>query len=1030
MPSEYELVPGGSALRPTPVERLTAQFFAWERRGRGWQVFEHPVGIEPPFRPFWYRTLPLSPAVDDSRKPTALSLLVESLFRRKPAPLSEGEYDEEEPEPDPHCAEGEYVEFEVVLPAGSKLAKESAERLLASLAFASCPIAFEVIGAKGVINVQFACAAQDRTPLQEQLAAHFPEASVTEYAGFLRGLWSDQKPSVMVDFGLSRECMVPLRTVRGFEIDPLIGIVGALAGLAGGEVGVFQVLFEAARHPWAESMMRAVTDFEGKPFFADAPEIVAQAREKIAHPLYAAVIRIAAQGGTEARAWKIAKNVGGAFAQFASPTTNALIALTNEGYADRDHAADLLARTSHRTGMLLNADELVSFAHPPSASVRVPRLRRDDARTKAAPQIVSGHSFVLGENVHAGHKTPVTLSLEERSQHCYMIGASGTGKSTLLLNLILQDIRADAGLAVLDPHGDLIDELLGRIPESRWNDVILIDPSDEEYPVGFNVLQAHSEVEKNLLGSDLVAVFRRLSTSWGDQMTSVLGNAVLAFLESAEGGSLVDLRRFLVDPMFRVQFLKTVRDPEIVYYWQKSFPLLVGKPQGPILTRLDTFLRPKLIRNMVAQRNQRFDLTSVMNGGKILLAKLAQGSIGEENAHLLGTLLVSKFHQLALSRQEQAAVARRPFTLYIDEFHNFVTPSMASILSGARKYRLGLVLAHQELQQLQSRDVDVMSAVLTNPYTRICFRVGDHDAKRLAEGVSFFEAKDLQNLKAGEAVCRVERAEYDFNLRTFPLPEADISEAARTRDAIIARSRESYAGRREIVERVEVHTVVPPLEPLPMRQTRAEDEVREARRFGSTSVPPKSPPRRKSESPVPKDRGPSDGRGGAQHKYLQDLVRRWASSRDWKVTVEKEILDGLGSVDVALEREEQSVAVEISISTGIEHETQNIRKCLAAGFGHVALILPERKAIARAKEAVAAALEKDDATRVRVCTPEDFFAFVDSLAATGARREETVRGYKVKVQYRAAGDAEEKARKAAISEVILGALKKLKKSRN
>lgn len=1029
MASDYELVPGDPALPPTPEERLTAQFYAWERRGRGWQHWPCPVELEPPFRPFWYHGVAQPHAVDDARKPTGLSRFVEGFFgrtqsSRPPEPV----FEEDEPEPESQYGEGDYAEFQVTLPAGTKVAKESAERFLTSIALASSPIAFEIVGARDGITVQFASAPHDRTPLREQLAAHFPEATVTECAGFLRGLWDENNPSVIVDFGLSRECMVPLRTVRGFDIDPLIGIAGALAGLAEGEVGIFQVLFQAARHPWAESIVRAVTDYDGKPFFADAPELVAQARDKIAQPLYAAVIRVAAQSENHARAWKIAKNFGGAFAQFSSPTTNALMALTNGGYADRDHAVDLAARTTHRSGMLLNADELVSFAHLPSASVRVPQLRREDARTKAAPRIVVGHPITIGENVHAGKATPVTLSAEARSQHCYLIGASGTGKSTLLQNLIMQDIQAGAGLAVLDPHGDLVDDILGRIPESRWDDVILIDPSDEEYPVGFNVLQAHSEVEKNLLGSDLVAVFRRLSTSWGDQMTSVLGNAVLAFLESTEDGSLVELRRFLVDPAFRAQFLQTVRDPEIVYYWQKSFPLLVGKPQGPILTRLDTFLRPKLIRNMVAQRTQRFDLAAAMNGGNIVLAKLAQGAIGEENAHLLGTLFVSKFHQLALSRQEQAAASRRPFTLYLDEFHNFVTPSMASILSGARKYRLGLVLAHQELQQLASRDADVASAVLTNPYTRICFRVGDHDAKRLAEGFSFFEAKDLQNLKAGEAICRVERAEYDFNLRTFPLSAVPAAEAQRCRGAIIARSRERYAVPRETIEMAERQRATSSAEHPARRDAVTSGEARPPRRE-PVAVPPPPAPRRDAVPSVPKMPTSQDGRGGAQHKYLQDLVRRWAVSKGWKATVEKEILDGLGSVDVALERDGESVACEISISTGIEHEIGNIRKCLAAGFGHVALVLPEAKAIARARDAVAAALEKEDVKRVRVCTPEDFFAFADSLRAEGSGREETVRGYKVKVQYRAVGDAEEKARKAAISEVILGALKKLKKPR-
>jgi len=492
----------------------------------------------------------------------------------------------------------------------------------------------------------------------------------------------------------------------------------------------------------------------------------------------------------------------------------------------------------------------------------------------------------------------------------------------------------------------------------------------------------------------------------------------------------VDLRRFLVDPAFRAEFLRTVRDPEIAYYWQKSFPLLVGKPQGPILTRLDTFLRPKLIRNMVAQRSSRFDLAAVMNEGKIFLAKLAQGMIGEENAHLLGTLLVSKFHQLALSRQEFAASSRRPFSLYIDEFHNFVTPSMASILSGARKYRLGLVLAHQELQQLSSRDADVASAVIANPYTRICFRLGDFDAKRLAEGFSFFDAKDLQNLKAGEAICRVERAEYDFNLRTFPLAPVDAAAAARARSEVVRRSRERYATRREALPVAEVHTPSPPVEEQPgSRQIPAAREIRTTETEPMAAPRETRAPRRAEISPIPREHVASEGRGGPQHKYLQDLVRRWAASKGWKATVEKNILDGLGSVDVALERDGQSVACEISISTGIEHEVGNIRKCLAAGFGHVALVMPERKAVTKGREAIATALEAADAAKVHVLTPEDFFEFMSYLDAETAGREEKVRGYKVKVQYRAVGDAEEKARKQAISGVILAALKKLKNPR-
>jgi hypothetical protein len=265
--------------------------------------------------------------------------------------------------------------------------------------------------------------------------------------------------------------------------------------------------------------------------------------------------------------------------------------------------------------------------------------------------------------------------------------------------------------------------------QKRIDDVVLVDPSDPEYSVGFNILSAHSELEKNLLASDLIAVFQRLSTSWGDQMNSVLQNAILAFLESDRRGTIADLRRFLIEPAFRNEFLKSVKDSEVVYYWQKSFPHLSGnKSIGSILTRLDTFLAQKPIRHMVSQPENRLDFAHIMDSGKIFLAKLPEGLLGRENSYLLGTLMVSKFQQIAMSRQAQQIAARRDYWIYADEFANFITPSMAEILSGARKYRIGLTLAHHELHQLQ-RNPEVASAVMSHPFTRIVFRVGDDDAK-------------------------------------------------------------------------------------------------------------------------------------------------------------------------------------------------------------------------------------------------------------------------------------------------------------
>jgi hypothetical protein len=394
---------------------------------------------------------------------------------------------------------------------------------------------------------------------------------------------------------------------------------------------------------------------------------------------------------------------------------------------------------------------------------------------------------------HNGHTEEVRLLSEDRLRHVHIIGGTGSGKSTLIFNLLRQGIQAGEGLAVFDPHGDLIDRVLGAIPENRWKDVVLIDPADEHFVVPFNVLSAQSDLEKTLLSSDLVSIFERLSTSWGDQMDSVFRNAVLAFLKSSEGGTLADLRRFLVDGPWRERFLTTVTDPDVRFYWRRTFPQLGGgRSIGPILNRLQTFLGPKSLRYMVAQKENRLDFSDIMDGGKILLLKLSQGLIGPGNAYLLGSLFMAKLQQTAMSRQRMEARLRRPFYVYVDEAQEFITPSMREILTGTRKYGLGLVFAHHELKQLD-RDRDVGSALLSGASIRVVFKVGDADARTFADGFAHFETKDILGLDVGQALCRIGRADNDFNLR-IPLPDApDAEEVALNRVGAIEASQARYA---------------------------------------------------------------------------------------------------------------------------------------------------------------------------------------------------------------------------------------------
>ena len=782
----------------TVEEELRDQFYDWELWGRGWRTWDEPVHLEPPFRPFpghfaKFRRLP-----DDGHRPTTLSRMA-AFVKGAPSvalvPSEKGPVEEDDREPNYIGRVQDLRSFTLYVPGKRVVRLDAATALLASLRAVRFPVAFEIAGTSKGIAVALHMRVPDEGLVLSALRAHFPD--VTPVARDLLIEWlsdNETAPFGVIELGLRHEFMLPLATVRSFDPDPLLPFVAALDDLTEGEMGSFQVLFEPAHAPWAESVLRAVTTDEGHDFFTASPHLQKLAREKVMQPLFAATVRLALGGYDEERRQARLRRLTSGLEPYGRAGANEFFYLGDEVPFERE--TDFVERVSHRSGMLLGLSELAALVHLPSASVEIPKLLRSLPGTKAAPAALKGHALILGVNAHAGEETVVTLPPEMRMRHMHVVGASGTGKSTFLLDLLTQTVLAGEGLALLDPHGDLVDELLLRIPENRIEDVIVLDPSDTEFPVGFNLLAAHSDLEATLLASDLVAVFRRLSTSWGDQMHSVLANAIQAFLSSTTGGTLSDLRRFLIEPEFRDEFLGTVEDEETVYYWRKEFPLLVGKPQGPILTRLDTFLRPKPLRHIFNQRENHLDFREILDGGKIFLAKLAQGAIGEENAALLGSLLVAKFHQAAMSRQELAREDRRDFHLVIDEFQEMLTPSLAPILAGTRKFGLGLTASHQDLRSLYEADATVANALLANAATRIVFRVSDEDANRLADGFTSFPAAALRTLGVGEAICRVDRADWDFNLKTR-VPAAPDGNAAERRDRIIARSRAKYAGRIE-----------------------------------------------------------------------------------------------------------------------------------------------------------------------------------------------------------------------------------------
>ncbi|MCB2189774.1 MAG: type IV secretion system DNA-binding domain-containing protein [Deltaproteobacteria bacterium] len=1030
MGEDYLLIRGGSGIRGTTAY-LTRQFYRWEERTRGYWLWDYPVAPEPPFVPFEGHFLPGSPqTVDDARKPTFLSSLAEKIKAcfspEKPQTipdLLDPPYGPEDILPDIYLSDGDLVEIQIALPSDYRSSKKRAEHFLASQGYACYPLGFEIIGTATQVIIQLTSRERDASNLRTQLQAYAPQATITQERNYLTSLWKPEEYSLVVDFGLAKEGMLPLSSESNLDIDPLIGIIGALSDCEGDEVAAVQILFSPARSPWAESFIRSVLDWDGTSFFADAPELVAACKQKIASPLFGALIRIGANSNRRQVAHNLVRSIAGAMSQFNSPLGNRLVPLTNEGYSNEIHVGDLLERQTHRSGMILNTDELLNFVHFPDSSIQTEKFHRALLKTKPAPGIATNNQLLLGTNTHQGGETEVTLSPDQRMRHMYVVGASGTGKSTLLFNLILQDIHSGQGVAVLDPHGDLIDLILNFIPKDRKEDAILFNPADEEYPIPFNIFSAASETEKTLLASDLTGVFRRLSSSWGDQMNVVLANGILAMLESREGGTLVTLRRFLIDKAFRQTFLKTVRDQEIIYYWEKEFPLLSGRPQASVLTRLDTFLRPKPIRHLVGQKTSRIDFATIMNQRKIFLAKLSHGGIGEENSYLLGALLVAKIHQIALSRQEIEREKRQPFYLYIDEFQNFVTPSMESILSGARKYNLGLILAHQELRQLAAKDKEVASSVLSNPYTRICFRLGEADAAKLASGFSFFDAHDLQSLGIGEAIGRIEQARYDFNLKTHNALREAARSALAAREEVIAASRANFGVPLETVlkelypdqEESEVTEPLPPQAPPKARKP----SVREKEAARPQEAPVLSPDEPQRPAPA--------GRGGTQHQYLQRLIKRIGQEHGYIATLEEEILSGHGLVDVSLTRDEERIACEISVSTSPTHEIENIQKCLAHGYSDIVLLSHERKKLGLIRRLAEESITDADQERVHYLLPEEFITFLDSKDADRLENEKTVRGYRVKVKYRSGDPQEQKQKQEAIAKLIIDSMKKMER---
>lgn len=495
----------------------------------------------------------------------------------------------------------------------------------------------------------------------------------------------------------------------------------------------------------------------------------------------------------------------GSFRQFALPHSNAF------------GAGKVQEETTVHHGMrsrpyVLSTEEIATVWHMPTILVQTPNvdwvLSKKLEPPNNLPLAERADVTVLGEAVFRGERHKFGIQPIDRGRHAYIIGKTGMGKSTILENMVFSDIHAGKGVAVIDPHGDLIDAILKFIPKNRSNDVVLFDPADKEYPLSFNVLDCPDPSQRDLVASGLMSVFMKMwPDSFSGRMEHILRNTLLALLE-AEGSSMLGIMRMYADDAYREKVVSSVTDPMVKSFWNDEYAVWTEKYRteavAAIQNKVGQLLSTPLIRNIVGQVQSRLDIRHSMDSGKIILVNLSKGKLGEDASAFLGSMLVTKFQIDAMSRADIPEEERKDFYLYVDEFQNFATESFATILSEARKYRLNLTMANQYVAQLLIGDngTKLRDAVFGNVGSLFSFQVGSDDAEVLS--LQFEEAvtpKDILSLPKYHAYMRLMIdgiPSKPFSVSTLPPPvfEQDPGRVEKIR----AMSRERYTEKRSVIE--------------------------------------------------------------------------------------------------------------------------------------------------------------------------------------------------------------------------------------
>ena len=532
--------------------------------------------------------------------------------------------------------------------------------------------------------------------------------------------------------------------------------------------------------------------------------------EKTRYPAYEVLVRVVISSNTAARSQVLLKNIIAAFSLFDSPRNNGFKFSLTRNVEEMTTAYIMRFFPQEARSNILNSVEMATLFHlPGSSAIPTSQVKRQMSKQVDGPTDILDEGLLIGYNEFRGVKKPIRIGTKDRRRHVYIIGQTGVGKSVLQENMAYQDMMDGRGFAFIDPHGDLVESLLGKVPKERVEDIIYFNPSDMANPIGLNMFEFDTPDQKDFLVQEAINMLYGLYDPGhtgivGPRLEHIFRNCALLLMADPAGGTFIDVPKCLIDPEFVKSKLKYVKDQQVIDFWTKEFPASqrsneAGEVVSWVVAKFGPFISNDAMRNIIGQTKSGFNLREIMDNNKILLVNLSKGKMGELNSKLLGIIFVMKFQAAAMSRADIPEDQRVDFSLYVDEFQNFATDSFESILSEARKYKLSLIMGNQFMTQLTDK---IREAIIGNVGTVISGRIGVTDAELMVKKFQpTFDVDDLAKLPNFQSITsvminNVPSAPFSMNWIP-PMGQAN----NQLRDALVRLSAAKYGKPRAVVEK-------------------------------------------------------------------------------------------------------------------------------------------------------------------------------------------------------------------------------------